>query len=198
MKRKLIAVALVLAAGGCGTSTPNAAPAPTPTPTGPASAGPAPTTSAPTSVPASSPASKKPVPPPRFADLTQGSTTSVVKLHGYDAGNASAVVEPIIFMTGDAYCRTFKIKRSDSRCVSEAYVTEESHTKVTVPIAPKAKYFTWEGTDGSVCIDAPEKGGTCPMTEKQFTGWFKLNKQAMVAVATQDGAITRMATVYTP
>jgi len=200
VKRKLIAVALVLAAGGCGTSTPNAAPAPTPT--GPASAGPAPTTSAPTSAPtsspASSPASKKPVPPPRFADLTQGSTTSVVKLHNYDAKNASAVVEPIIFMTGDAYCRAFKIKRSDSRCVSEAYVTEESHTKVTVPIAPKAKYFTWEGTDGSVCIDAPEKGGTCPMTEKQFTGWFKLNKQAMVAVATQDGAITRMATVYTP
>ncbi|MET0495942.1 MAG: hypothetical protein ABW000_22670 [Actinoplanes sp.] len=122
----------------------------------------------------------------------------MVKLHGYDAENASAVVEPIIFMTGDAYCRAFKIKRSDSRCVSEAYVTEESHTKVTVPIAAQAKYFTWEGTDGSVCIDAPEKGGTCPMTEEQFTGWFKLNKQAMVAVATQDGTITRMATVYTP
>ena len=202
MKRKLIAVALVLAAGGCGTSTPNAAPAPTPTPTGPASAGPAPTTSAPTSAPtsspASSPASKKPVPPPRFADLTQGSTTSVVKLHNYDAKNASAVVEPMIFMTGDAYCRTFKIKRSDSRCVSEAYVTEESHTKVTVPIAADAKYFTWEGSDGSVCIDAPEKGGTCPMSEKEFAGWFKLNKQAMVAVATKDGTITRMATVYTP
>jgi hypothetical protein len=196
VKRKLIAVALVLAAGGCGTSTPNAAPAPATSaqPSSPTS----PPTSAPTSPPTTAPKSKKPAPPPRFADLTQGSTTSVVKLHGYDAGNASAVVEPIIFMTGDAYCRAFKIKRSDSRCVSEAYVTEESHTKVTVPIAADAKYFTWEGTDGSVCLDAPEKGGTCPMTEKQFTGWFKLNKQSMVAVATQDGTITRMATVYTP
>ena len=192
MKRKLIAVALVLAAGGCGTNTPTAAPAPVTS--APSSA----PSSAPTSAPTSAPASKKPVASPRFADLTQGSTTSVVRLHSYDAKNASAVVEPMIFMTGDAYCRTFKIKRSDSRCVSEAYVTEESHTKVTVPIAAEAKYFTWEGTDGSVCVEAPEKGGTCPMTEKQFAGWFKLNKQAMVAVATEDGTITRMATIYTP
>jgi hypothetical protein len=122
----------------------------------------------------------------------------VVKLHGFDAKNASAIVEPIIFMTGDAYCRTFKIKRSDRRCVSHAYVTEESRTKVTVPIAAGAKYFTWEGPGGEVCIDAPEKGGTCPMTEKQFAAWFKLNKQSMVAVATEDGTLTRMAVVYTP
>ena len=206
MKRKLLAVVLVLVAGGCGTSQPDAAGTPAaPAPTPPSAASPSPSPpsasspspSSPSALP-TSPRSKKAAPKPRFADLTQGRATSVVKLHGFDAKNASAIVEPIIFMTGDAYCRTFKIKRSDSRCVSEAYVTEESHTKVTVPIAPKAKYFTWEGTDGSVCIDAPEKGGTCPMTEKQFTGWFKLNKQAMVAVATQDGTITRMATVYTP
>ena len=122
----------------------------------------------------------------------------MVIVHSYDAKNASAVVEPIIFMTGDAYCRTFKIKRSDSRCVSHAYVTEESRTKVTVPIAARAKYFTWEGTGGEVCLDAPEKGGTCPMTEKQFAAWFKLNKQGMVAVATEDGALTRLAVVFTP
>ena len=192
MKRKLIAVALVLAAGGCGTNTPTAAPAPVTS--APSSA----PSSAPTSAPTSAPASKKPVASPRFADLTQGSTTSVVRLHSYDAKNASAVVEPMIFMTGDAYCRTFKIKRSDSRCVSEAYVTEESHTKVTVPIAAEAKYFTWEGTDGSVCVEAPEKGGTCPMTEKQFGAFFKLNKRPMVAVATKDGTLTRLAVVYTP
>jgi hypothetical protein len=122
----------------------------------------------------------------------------VVKLHDYDGRNASAVVEPMIFMTGDAYCRTFKIKRTDSRCVSHAYVTEESRTKVTVPIAARAKYFTWEDSEGNVCLDAPEKGGTCPMTPKEFAAWFKLNKRAMVAVATEDGTITRMAIVYTP
>jgi hypothetical protein len=49
-----------------------------------------------------------------------------------------------------------------------------------------------------VCIDAPEKGGTCPMTEKQFAAWVELNKRAMVAVATEDGALTRLAIVYTP
>jgi hypothetical protein len=197
VKLKLLAVVLVLLAGGCGTGTPDAPPAP---------AAPAPVTSAPTNPPTSAPSTSPPSTPPsskavrqpRFADLTQGSTTSVVQLHGYDAENASAIVEPMIFMTGDAYCRTFKIKRSDSRCVSHAYVTEESNTKVTVPIAAKAKYLTWEGAGGSVCLDAPEKGGTCPMTEKQFTEWFKLNKPAMVAVATEDGALTRMATVYTP
>jgi hypothetical protein len=199
VKRKLLAVVLVLVTGGCGTGRPDASPAPA-----------APPTSAPTSAPASAPASstasrptstppsRKAAPQPRFADLTKGRTTSVVTLHGYDAENASAVVEPTIFMTGDAYCRTFKIKRSDSRCVNHLYVTEESNTKVTVPIAAKAKYFTWEGADGSVCVDAPEKGGTCPMTEKQFAQWFKANKEAMVAVATEDGTITRMAIVYTP
>jgi hypothetical protein len=104
----------------------------------------------------------------------------------------------MIFMTGDAYCRAFKIKRTDDRCVHHEYVTEESHTKVTVPIAPAVKYFTWEGPEGEVCIDAPEKGGTCPMTEKQFAEWFKVNKRGWVAVATEDGAVTRMSVVYTP
>ena len=206
MKRKVLVALLALLAlpaGGCGTDRPEASSAPA---TSPSSSPAGPPTSAAVVTPAGSPTSARPssrptskaAPQPRFADLTQGSTTSVVKLYAYDAKNASAVVEPIIFMTGDAYCRVFKIKRSDSRCVNHDYVTEESHLKVTVPIAPQVKYFTWEGTDGSVCIDAPEKGGTCPMTAKQFAAWFKLNKQAMVAVATVDGAITRMAVLYTP
>jgi hypothetical protein len=183
VKRALLAVVLVLLAGACGTGTPDAAPAPA-----------APSTGAVASTPPTGAA----VPQPRFADLTRGAITSVVKLHGYDPENASAVVEPMIFMTGDAYCRAFKIKRSDGRCVNHAYVTEESHTKVTVPIAATVKYFTWEAANGDVCVDAPEKGGTCPMTERQFARWFKENKQAMVAVATEDGSVTRMAIVYTP
>jgi hypothetical protein len=36
------------------------------------------------------------------------------------------------------------------------------------------------------------------MTEKQFAEWFKVNKRGWVAVATEDGAVTRMAVVYTP
>ncbi|WP_249998449.1 hypothetical protein [Actinoplanes sp. M2I2] len=195
MKRRFLAAvvpALTLAAGGCATGGPDTSAATAPSPptsaTARSAAGNAPSRTA----------SAQAAPRPRFADLTQGSTTSVVRLHGYDPRNASAVAEPMIFMTGDAYCRTFKIKRTDGRCTHLAYVTEESHTRVTVPIAPTVKYYTWEDPQGDVCIDAPEKGGTCPMTAEQFAEWYELNKKAMVAVATQDGAITRMAIVYTP
>ena len=177
MKRKLLALLLVAGvAGGCGT-------------------GPSDDSAAPEASPSSSSAAPR---QPKFADLTQGSTTSVVKLHSYDPANAAAVVEPMIFMTGDAYCRAFKVKKSDSRCVHLAYVTEESHTKVTVPLAGEVDYFTWEDPQGDVCIDAPEKGGTCPMTAEQFAKWFKAGTGEMVAVATRDGVITRMAIVYTP
>ncbi|WP_148307966.1 hypothetical protein [Actinoplanes friuliensis] len=189
MRRSIVVLTLALLAGGCGTATPDASPTPASSAT---SASPS------ASTPSAGATSSRAAPQPRFADLTQGSTTSVVILHAYDSKNASAVVEPIIFMTGDAYCRTFKIKRTDARCVNHAYVTEESNTKVTVPIDAQAKFFTWEDAQGDVCIDAPEKGGTCPMTAKEFGGWVELNKNSMIAVATEDGVITRMAIVYTP
>ena len=180
MRRNLLALLLVAGvAGGCGT-------------------GPADDSTAVGASPSSPPSSGPAVRQPRFADLTQGSTTSVVKLHAYDPANASAVVEPMIFMTGDAYCKAFRIKRSDGRCVHHAYVTEESHTKVTVPLAADVDYFTWEDPQGDVCIDAPEKGGTCPMTAEQFATWYAAGTGEMVAVATRDGAVTRMAIVYTP
>ncbi|MEV7327281.1 hypothetical protein [Micromonospora sp. NPDC093244] len=197
MRRKLIgSLLLVVVVGGCGTGSPDASSTPTASPsTVSGVGGPA---SDPPGTPTGMPSSNATVPQPRFADLTQGSTTSVVTLHSYDPANASAVVEPVIFMTGDAYCRAFKIERSDGRCTHQAFITEESHTKVTVPLADEVDYFTWEDAEGDVCMDAPEKGGTCPMTGKQFAAWFALNKRPMVAVATELGAITRMAIVYTP
>ncbi|MET8278850.1 hypothetical protein [Micromonospora sp. NPDC005174] len=196
MRHKLLAaLLLVVVIGGCGTGSPDTSSAATASPSavsglgGPASDQPGTPTGT---------SSSATVPQPRFADLTQGSTTSVVTLHSYDPANASAVVEPILFMTSDAYCRAFKIERSDGRCTHLAYITEESHTKVTVPLADDVDYFTWEDAQGDVCMDAPEKGGTCPMTGKQFAAWFASNKEAMVAVATELGVITRMAIVYTP
>ncbi|GAB2602376.1 hypothetical protein Aab01nite_62660 [Paractinoplanes abujensis] len=140
-------------------------------------------------------------PRPTFTDLTRGDATSVVTLHSYDAGRASAVVEPLLFMTGEAYCRTFKIPRTDGRCTYHAYVTEDSHTKVAVPIAPGVKYFTWEAPNGDVCIKEAAKGGVCPMTAPEFARWFSDNKdsgETMVAVTVEGGAVTRMALVYTP
>jgi hypothetical protein len=132
-----------------------------------------------------------------FPDLTLGSTKSVVKLYAYDARSRSVVVEPILFMTGEQYCKTFKLKTTDARCNRE-WITEESHTKVTVPVAAKPKYFTWEDDNGDVCIDTPEAGGTCPMTAKAFGAWAADNAGAMVAVTTADATITRMAQIYTP
>ncbi|WP_433113670.1 hypothetical protein [Micromonospora sp. CA-246542] len=197
MRRKLLAaLLLVVVVGGCGTGSPDASSATTASPS--AVARPGGPASDPPGTPTGTPSSGATAPQPRFADLTQGSTTSVVTLHSYDPANASAVVEPILFMTSDAYCRAFKIDRSDGRCTHLAYITEESHTKVTVPLADDVAYFTWEDAQGDVCMDAPEKGGTCPMTGKQFAAWFALNKRAMVAVATELGVITRMAIVYTP
>ncbi|MBL7253045.1 serine/threonine-protein kinase [Paractinoplanes lichenicola] len=150
------------------------------------------------SIASPSPSATSTGPRPRFADLTRGSVRSVVKLHSYDVKNASAVVEPMLFMTGEAYCRTFKVPPTDGRCIHEAYVTEDSRTKAAVPIAPNAEYFTWEAADGQPTFEAPEEGGTVPMSAKQFAEWAAANKQAMVAVNTQDGVITRMAVVYTP
>jgi hypothetical protein len=165
-------VAAVLLIGGCGSGA-----------TGSPSAFP----SAPSSA----------APEPSFADLTRGSTTSVVKLHAYDAKNRSAVVEPILFMTGQKYCKTFKVKSTDARCNRE-WITEDSHTKVTVPVAAKPKYFTWQAENGDVCIETPEGGGTCPMTAKEFDAWAAENTNAMVAITTVDGTITRMAQIFTP
>ena len=133
-----------------------------------------------------------------FADLTRGSVKSVVNLRAYDAGSHSAVVEPILFMTGEKYCQTHKLKPGDARCNRE-WITEESHTKVTVPLAAKPKYFTWEKEDGDVCLgEKPEDGGNCPMTPKAFTSWAADNIGAMVAVTTVNGTVTRMAQIYTP
>lgn len=197
MRRKLLAsLLLVVVVGGCGPGSPDASSTPTASP--PAVSGDGGPASDPQGTPTGTPSSSAAVPQPRFADLTQGSTTSVVTLHSYDPANASAVVEPVILMTSDAYCRAFKIDRADGRCTQRAFITEESHTKVTVPLADEVDYFTWEDAEGNVCMDASEKGGTCPMTGKQFAAWFALNKGSMVAVDTELGVITRMAIVYMP
>jgi hypothetical protein len=179
VRAKLLAVAAVLAAGGCTADGPGTAPdAPGPTGTATASAVPAP-------------------PQPSFADLTRGSTTSVVKMYAYDARHDSAVVEPIIFMTGGEFCRTFALKSSDPRCDHE-WTTEESHTKITMPVAPKPAFTTWDDGQGGVCIGSPAAGGTCPMSARAFARWLAEQPGSMVSITTRNGTVTRMAQIYTP
>ncbi|MEV6636306.1 hypothetical protein AB0M54_36695 [Actinoplanes sp. NPDC051470] len=179
MKRALVALALVALAGGCGTATPGGAPA-----------GPPPSAAAPSSAPPKSaaPASSKAA--PAFADLTQGSAKTVVKMYSFDADNSAAVVEPIDFKT--AVCA------ADAPDCNREWDTEDSRSKVTVPLAEKPKYFTWQDDNGDVCLKKPEDGGTCPMKEKAFADWIKENPGEMVAITTDNGEIVRAALVYVP
>jgi hypothetical protein len=176
VKAKILLAVAVLAVGGCGAATPE---------TAPAASGP--------------PAAKSaPAPPqPSFADLTRGSTKTVVKMYAYDPKHDSAVVEPILFLTGEQYCRTFQVKRTDTRCERE-WLTEESHTKITMPVAAQPKITGWDDGQGGVCLAEPVDGGTCPMKAKDFTAWIAENPGEMVAVTTRNATVVRMALIYTP
>lgn len=147
--------------------------------------------------PATPPPAVSAAPTPTFADLTRGDVRSAVKLRGYDAGNRSAVVEPIIFMAGDAFCETYDVDPLDPRC-SREWTTEDSRTRITMPLAAKPEFFTWETPDGSVCIESPEDGGACPMTAKAFAAWAADSTGEMLAITVRGGVITRLAQIYTP
>lgn len=176
MKRALVVLAFLLVAGGCGTATnPGAAPS-----------GPAPEPSS--AAPSSEPSPEKSA--PTFGDVTQGSTKTVVKMYSFDADNQSAVVEPIDFKTG--------VCAADDNDCNREWDAEDSHRKVTVPIADEPQFFNWQDDNGDVCIKKPEDGGTCPMKPKAFATWIKENPGEMVAVTTDNGEITRAALIYVP
>ena len=146
-------------------------------------------------VPSSKPPT--PAPGPTFADLTTGSRTSVVKLYSYDAAAQSAVVEPIIFLDGPAFCKAFKIKSSDGRCQRD-WVSEESHTKVTLPVQPKPKLTQWDDHKDGDCIGTMTTGAVCPATPAEFADWLKDNPKGFAVVTTADGTVTKIAQMYTP
>jgi hypothetical protein len=180
MVKKLSAVVLaaaVSATAACGTSHP-AAPWVTP------------------SSAAATPRSAA-APTPTFTDPLHGSTVSVVKLYKYDAAAHSAVLEPIVFMEGPVYCKKFKIKSSDPRCQLE-YTTDESHTKITVPVVKRPRLNAWDdGKDGD-CIGSPVTGSVCPVSPSAFARWLKENPAGFAAITTVDGTITKIAQMYTP
>jgi hypothetical protein len=174
--RSLAVAAAVLATAACGvTATPPAA--------------------TPSSVPAPS---TVPAPPrPAFADLTRGNSTSVVKLYVYDAKAHSAVVEPIIFMDGPAFCKKFKVKKGDPRCGRE-WTTEESHTRVTVPVVARPRLNAWENAAGDDCIGSMTTGSTCAVSLATFAKRAKANPEGFVVITVQNGFATKLAEMYTP
>jgi hypothetical protein len=188
MTKKLSGVvlaAVVLATAACGTAT------------GGTTAPPAPSWDDPSSAAPSSAPAKPAVPQPTYADLTRGSTTSVVTLYSYDATAHSAVVEPLVFMSGPDYCKKFKVKSTDPRCNRE-WTTEESHTKVTVPVVEKPKLTTYDGGDEGECAGTMTSGAVCPTTKSAFARWVKDNPDALAVITTKDGTITKIAPMFTP
>ena len=172
--RTLALLAAVLTTAACATTPPAAAPSFAPSP------------------------SHAPAPPrPTFADLTRGDSTSVVKLYAYDPAAHSAVVEPIIFMDGPAFCRKFQIKKGDPRCDRE-WTTEESHTRITVPVIAAPRLNAWENPAGDDCIGSMTTGGTCAVSVATFTRRAKANPEGFTVITLHDGVATKLAEMYTP
>jgi hypothetical protein len=174
VRRFLAMATAVLATAACGTNAPSATPSFAPPP------------------------STAPAPPrPSFADLTRGDSTSVVKLYAYDPTADSAVVEPIIFMDGPAFCRKFKVKAGDPRCDRE-WTTEESHTRVTVPVVAKPRLNAWENAAGDDCIGTLTTGSTCAVSVTTFTKRAKANPAGFVVITVKAGVATKLSEMYTP
>jgi hypothetical protein len=182
MFRSLSVVVLagaVLTTAACGTTTRSSGPWVTP------------------SSVAARPSAPAAAPKPTFTDPLHGSTTSVVKLYSYDATAHSAVVEPIVFMEGDTYCKKFKVRKNDPRCQLEV-TTDESHVKMTVPVVSKPRLNAWDdGKDGD-CIGSPVTGSVCPVSPAAFARWLKENPQGFAVITTKDGTITKIAQMFTP
>jgi hypothetical protein len=150
----------------------------------------APPSSAPTSAPSTA------APAPTFPDVTRGSAAVTANLLSYDPAADSAVVVPTLMLTGEDYCKKFKVKSSDGRCQRE-WITVDSHTKITLPVDPEAKLLSFKDGDPE-CVGNMIAGGTCPVSKKDFAAWAKDYPEGLIRISTQDGTIVKMAQVYTP
>jgi hypothetical protein len=132
---------------------------------------------------------------PVFTDVRRGSTTSVVKVHGYYPKTRSVVVEPVLFLTGDEYCTTFGLTASADTPCEQPWVTEDSRMTVTLPTSADPKLTsTFDDPEG--CAGDPVTVGTCTIGAQRFAD--RLGKGGLVELTTTDGTVTAMAEYYTP
>jgi len=174
VRKLVVAALLVLSTAACSTGSPRS------------SGSPAPSTSA----------SATPSTRPTFTDLTRGDTESVVKLRAYYPDDRSAVVEPIIFMQGPDFCQAFDLPESDPRC-NRDWSTEDSSTKVTLPVSAKVKLLTMNGAVEE-CINWETLLGTCAWPKAKLAQAAKEDPDLMVRLTTRDATITKIAEIYTP
>jgi predicted Ser/Thr protein kinase len=130
-----------------------------------------------------------------FTDVRERSTRSVVKVWGYYPKSRSVVVEPVLFMTGDEYCTTFKVKPSSDAPCDRAWVTEDSRMIVTLPTSASPKH-TSVLDDPERCAGDPVTVGTCKITADRFAE--RISEAGLAEITTVDGTVTAMADVYTP
>ncbi|MBM2618472.1 protein kinase [Actinoplanes sp. LDG1-06] len=130
-----------------------------------------------------------------FTDVRRGSTKSIVKVHGYFPKTRSVVVEPVLFMTGDEYCQAFHLKSSSDTPCEQAWLTEDSRMRVTLPTSATPKLFS-TFDDPERCAGDPVTVGTCTITPAKLAE--RLGEGGLVEVTTSNGTVTAMADVYTP
>jgi predicted Ser/Thr protein kinase len=130
-----------------------------------------------------------------FTDVRKGSTTSIVKVRGYYPKSRSIVVEPVLFMTGDEYCTTFKLKPSPDAPCERAWVTEDSRMTVTLPTAAAPK-LTSTFDDPERCTGDPVTVGLCTITADRLAERF--GDEGLAEITTTDATVTTIAEVYLP
>lgn len=130
-----------------------------------------------------------------FFDVRHDYGKSIVKVHGYYPKSKSVVVEPVLFMTGDQYCKTFKLTPSSDAPCEREWVTEDSRMTVTLPTSAAPK-LTSTFDDPERCAGDPVTVGTCKIAADQLAE--RLAGGGLAEVTTAGGVITGMSEVYTP
>nr|GID81144.1 hypothetical protein Ade03nite_00680 [Actinoplanes derwentensis] len=132
---------------------------------------------------------------PPFTDVRTGNTTSIVLVHGYYPKSRSLVVEPVLFMSGEEYCKLFSLKPSDDAPCEREWVTEDSSMTVTLPVSTKVK-LTSTFEDPERCLTHPAIVGDCKISATLMAE--RLNEGRLVELATVDGVVTSVAEVFIP
>jgi hypothetical protein len=130
-----------------------------------------------------------------FTDVRQGSTRSIVRVRAFHPDSRSIVVEPVLFMTGDEYCDTFKVTPSQDAPCERAWVTEDSRMIVTLPVVASPK-LTGTLDEPERCLN--DRGvGTCAIPAAKIAARLS-GGEGLAEITTAGGAVTAMAEVYTP
>jgi serine/threonine protein kinase len=112
-----------------------------------------------------------PVPAPGdFMDLTAPNLDAVVRLRGiWDIDHAIAL--------------------------ESATATKGSQTIVTLPLSPKARFFSPHFDDKTPqdCFDPKTHEATCPIQEEAFETWADMHEPALLKVRIRDGIVVRVA-----